>query len=120
MIQFDVGNSVSLPYDDEKFDFILDMGCFHHILPGDRESFISGIKRVLKDGGRYFMTCFSRHNGPAWNHFTEVQLRDIFSPFFDIIDVKHFPSVEGDGITRYFYSILMEKRRGDTRLYNRK
>ncbi len=111
-IRFNVGSSVALPYEDGEFDFVFDMGCFHHIHPEDREKFIAGIRRVLKDGGSYFMTCFSRRNGPSWNHFTEEQLREIFTPFFDFVKVEHFPSLEGDGVTRYFYSVLMEKRVG--------
>ncbi len=108
-IRFRVGNSVRLPYNDGEFDFVFDMGCFHHIRPEDRESYVEGVRRVLKEGGRYFMVCFSWRNGPAWNHFSEEQLMDVFSPSFDILEVEHFASVEGDGITRYFYSILMEK-----------
>lgn len=109
-IQFQVGNSVHLPYNDGEFDLVYDMGCFHHIYPEDRKSYIAGVHRVLKDSGSYFMTCFSRRNGSAWNHFTEEQLREIFSPFFNVIDIDHFPSIERDGITRYFYSVLMEKK----------
>lgn len=108
-IRFRVGNSVRLPYDDEEFDFVFDMGCFHHIHPEDRRSYIAGVHGVLKEGGKYNMTCFSWRNGPAWNHFAEEQLREIFSPFFNILEVEHFSSVEGDGVTRYFYSVLMEK-----------
>jgi len=108
-INFKTGSSVELPYGDEEFDFVFDMGCFHHIYPEDRERFIEGVHRVLTKGGKYFMTCFSRRNGTAWNHFTEEHLRSIFSQLFSIIEVAHFSSVEGNGVTRYFYSVLMEK-----------
>ncbi len=108
-IHFRVGDSVRLPYRDVEFDFVFDMGCFHHIHPEDRASYIGGVRRVLKEGGKYFMICFSSRNGPAWNHFTEEQLREIFSPFFEILKLEHFPSVEGDGIMRFFYLVLMEK-----------
>lgn len=108
-INFKAGNSVELPYGDEEFGFVFDMGCFHHIHPEDRMRFISGVHRVLSSGGKYFMTCFSRRNGIAWNHFTEEQLLELFSPFFKILGIEHFASVEGDRVTRYFYSALMEK-----------
>ena len=107
-LRLDVGNSVHLPYKDGEFSFVYDMGCFHHIHIEDRAAYIKGVQRVLRKGGAYFVICFSRENGPAWNHFTENQLRDIFSPFFKILEIEHFQSIEGDGVVRYFYSILME------------
>ena len=56
-INFSVQNFVELPFRDELFDFIFDMGCFHHVEPEDREKFIGGVHRVLKDGGLYMLTC---------------------------------------------------------------
>lgn len=106
-IDFQVGNSVYLPFDDEKFNFVFDMGCFHHIHLADREKFIKGIRRVLKKEGTYFMTCFSDHVSSAWNHFNDSQLREIFSPYFEIKEMNHFGSTEGDNILRYFWSVLM-------------
>ncbi|MGQ9718722.1 MAG: class I SAM-dependent methyltransferase [Nitrososphaerales archaeon] len=64
-IRFISGNAVHLPFKDKEFDFIFDMGCFHHILPEDREAFIKGVHRTLRVGGKYFLTCFSYKNGRA-------------------------------------------------------
>lgn len=49
-IRFIVGNSVHLPFENSEFDFVFDMGCFHHIHVEDREAYIAGISRVLKKG----------------------------------------------------------------------
>jgi len=108
-IDFSVQNFVELPFKDEMFDFVFDMGCFHHVQIADRHRFIPGIHRVLKSRGVYMLTCFSVKNGPAWNHFTRQQLVDLFSGFFTFEEVRHVSSVEGDGVTRYFYTILMKK-----------
>ena len=110
-ITFSVQNFVELPFRDELFGFIFDMGCFHHVEPSDREKFIRGIHRVLKDGGLYMLTCFSYRNGPAWNHFTKKQLVALFSGYFLLKVVRHFSSEEGDGYTRFFYTVLMEKKK---------
>ena len=107
--KFIVGNAVHLPFENEEFDFIFDMGCFHHILPEDRELFIKGVHRTLKIGGKYLLTCFSYKNGYSWNHFTKEDIIRYFSDYFKILDIKHYPSLEGDGVVRYFYSVLMEK-----------
>jgi ubiquinone/menaquinone biosynthesis C-methylase UbiE len=100
---------VDLPFSDGEFDFIYDMGCFHHVEWEDRPRFIGGIHRVLKDNGAYMLTCFSYRNGPSWNHFTKDQLIDLFSGLFEFGDIQHYPSVEGDGVTRFFYTVLMKR-----------
>jgi ubiquinone/menaquinone biosynthesis C-methylase UbiE len=109
-IQFQVQNFLNLSFKDEEFDFIFDMGCFHHVKVKDRSTFIRGVHRILKKNGSYLMICFSDGNGPAWNHFTKEQIIQLFSEHFKIKSIEHVASVEGDGYTRYFYSVLMEKR----------
>jgi len=109
-INFLVRNFLDLPFKDEDFDFVFDMGCFHHVKVRDRDTFIKGVYRVLKKGGSYLLTCFSYRNGSAWNHFTREQIVQLFSDYFQIKSVKHVSSVEGDGFTRYFYVVLMEKK----------
>jgi len=107
-MRFIVGNTLDFPFEDEEFDFIFDMGCFHHILIQDREKFIEGVCRILKrDKGQYLLVCFSSRNGSAWNHFTKEQLVQLFSDRFKFQNVEHFGSVEADGYTRFFYSVLM-------------
>jgi len=108
--QFQVQNFLNLPFEDEEFDFVFDMGCFHHVKVKDRSTFIRGVHRVLKKGGSYLMVCFSYRNGPAWNHFTKEQIIQLFSNHFKIKNIEHVASVEGDGYVRYFYSVLMEKK----------
>jgi ubiquinone/menaquinone biosynthesis C-methylase UbiE len=109
-IRFWVGSTLELPFERDEFDFIFDMGCFHHIRPPDRDRFVQCILRVLKKGGYYFMVCFSDKNGPAWNHFSDVEILDIFSPHFEAIEMQHFSSLEGDGHTRFFYATLFGPR----------
>lgn len=109
-IQFMVQNFLELPFRDEEFDFIFDMGCFHHVNVEDRILFIKGIHRILKKDGYYLLVCFSYKNGPARNHFTRKQITELFSNYFEIKEIKHISSVEGDGYIRYFYSTLMKRK----------
>ena len=106
-----VRSFLDLPFSNEEFDFVFDMGCFHHVKVEDRLMFIKGVHRVLKSGGSYMLTCFSYMNGRSWNHFTKKQLIDLFSGYFELGEFHHYPSVEGDGITRYFYTVLMKKKK---------
>ncbi|KPL60155.1 class I SAM-dependent methyltransferase [Rossellomorea vietnamensis] len=41
-----------------KYDFIYDSGCFHHIAPHRRISYINLIERTLKHEGHFGITCF--------------------------------------------------------------
>jgi ubiquinone/menaquinone biosynthesis C-methylase UbiE len=109
-IQFQVENFLKLPFKNDEFDFVFDMGCFHHVKVKDRNTFIKGVHRVLKKRGLYLMVCFSYRNGPAWNHFSKEQIIQLFSNHFEIKNIEHMASVEGDGYMRYFYSALMEKK----------
>jgi ubiquinone/menaquinone biosynthesis C-methylase UbiE len=109
-IQFQVQNFLNLPFSGEEFDFVFDMGCFHRVQVRDRSTFITGVHRILKTNGSYLMICFSDKNGPAWNHFAKEQIIQLFSDHFKIQNIEHVASVEGDDYTRYFYSVLMEKK----------
>src|SRR3989304_3893887 len=79
-----VRSFLDLPFSDEEFDFVFDMGCFHHVKVEDRLMFIKGVHRVLKSGGSYMLTCFSYMNGRSWNHFPKKQLIDLFSGYFEL------------------------------------
>lgn len=109
-IKFLVQSFLELPFKSEEFDFVFDMGCFHHVKPWDRHVFIEGVHRVLKKNGTYFLICFSYKNGSAWNHFTKRQLMRLFSGSFEFKEIRHIASTEGDGFIRYFYWVLMEKK----------
>jgi 2-polyprenyl-3-methyl-5-hydroxy-6-metoxy-1,4-benzoquinol methylase len=100
---------IDLPFSDWEFDFVFDMGCFHHVDIEERAKFIAGVHRVLREGGVYMLTCFSYRNGPAWNHFTRQQIVDLFGGLFALGEARHYPSLEGDGVIRYFYTLLMKK-----------
>jgi 2-polyprenyl-3-methyl-5-hydroxy-6-metoxy-1,4-benzoquinol methylase len=109
-IDFMIQSFVDLSFKDEQFDFVFDMGCFHHVEIVDRPKFITGVHRVLKKASNYLLTCFSYKNGPAWNHFTEKQLISLFSYYFNIREIRHVSSIEGDGVKRYFYMVWMKKK----------
>ena len=109
-IFFLIADFLNVPLLKETFGFIFDFGCFHHVKPQDRTKFIHQVFRVLNSNGVFFLTCFSNKNGSAWNHFTRDQLIDIFGDFFNIKLIRHYSSIEGDNVNRFFYELLMIKR----------
>jgi SAM-dependent methyltransferase len=46
------------PYEDGSFDFVFLTSVFTHMLPPDMEHYLCEIRRVLKEGGRCFITYF--------------------------------------------------------------
>jgi SAM-dependent methyltransferase len=46
------------PFEDRSFDFVLLTSVFTHLLPADRDNYISEAARVLRPGGRCFGTFF--------------------------------------------------------------
>jgi ubiquinone/menaquinone biosynthesis C-methylase UbiE len=109
-IKFVLASFVTLPFRDVAFDFVFDMGCFHHVEVEDRPEFVRGVRHILKPESKYLLICFSDRNGPAWNHFTREQIIKYFSENFKLLNLDHFGSVEGDGYTRFFYNVLMQPR----------
>jgi 2-polyprenyl-3-methyl-5-hydroxy-6-metoxy-1,4-benzoquinol methylase len=110
IINFLVESFIELPFTDGEFDFVWDMGCFHHVTEEERATFIAGVHRVLKADGGYMLTCFSYRNGQGWNHFTKQQLIELFGGLFEFGELRDYPSLEGDGVTRFFYTVLMKKK----------
>jgi SAM-dependent methyltransferase len=108
-IHFKVQSFMDMDFEPGSFDFVLDIGCFHHVARADRGKFIENICRVLRNGGRYLLMCFSDRMGPEWNHFSEQQVRELFSGCFTILMLEEISSVEGDGETMYFNVSLMER-----------
>lgn len=105
---------IDLAFKDGTFDCVFDMGCFHHVRVNERAKFVKGVHRVLREGGAYMLTCFSYGNGPGWNHFRKQQIIDLFSALFEIKQIRHYPSLEGDGHIRFFYTALMKKKPAST------
>jgi len=52
------GSEYKFPFEDQSFDFVLLISVFTHMFPQDMENYLSEISRVLKKGGRCFITYF--------------------------------------------------------------
>ena len=84
------------------FDFALAWQVFHHIFPEEREAFVRNVHGLLNECGRFLLVCFSEHNrnfggvgkvrrsslGTVLYFSSEEELRELFSPYFGIIELK--------------------------------
>ncbi|MBD7985744.1 class I SAM-dependent methyltransferase [Sporosarcina sp. Sa2YVA2] len=100
-INFIHNNIFDIQFKEGAYDVIYDSGCFHHIAPHRRMSYIQLVQKALKPGGYFAITCFEQGGklgGAAisdWEvyrlrslqgglGFTEERLRTIFKDFEEI------------------------------------
>ena len=100
-VQFVKENIFELNIEESSYDIIYDSGCFHHIAPHRRMSYLNLIKKALKPNGFFALTCFEvggKYGGSEltdWDvyrsyslnggiGFTEEKLRTIFKDFKEI------------------------------------
>jgi SAM-dependent methyltransferase len=86
---------------DDQFDLVLDRGCYCSICSFNHEEYVASVRRVLKPGGvlllktmssadQRFIT-YDKVGGREVQmpfHFTEQQLRTLFSPHFVIEQMR--------------------------------
>jgi SAM-dependent methyltransferase len=89
-VNFIVDDILNSKLNDNEFDYIFDRGCFHVLLPTDRQRYITKIKQILKDNGILFLKCFSdkepRQEGPY--KFSQEGIRGLFSKYVWIDSIK--------------------------------
>ncbi|MEK8200122.1 class I SAM-dependent methyltransferase [Lysinibacillus sp. FSL M8-0134] len=113
-IEFVCANIFELDYEQNSFDFIYDSGCFHHIAPHRRVSYIDMIDKLLKPGG-YFALCSFEENGAYGGSamtdeevylkrslegglgYTQNQLKEIFH-FLEEIEIRKMLSRSTDDL----------------------
>lgn len=107
-VNFLCKNIFDLKVEPETYDFIYDCGCFHHILPHRRVSFLDLVNKGLKPGGYFGLVCFAlggmgadmtdwevyrqrRLNGGLG--YTEEKIKAIFKDF-EIIEFRRMHKIE--------------------------
>ncbi|MEU3370461.1 class I SAM-dependent methyltransferase [Streptomyces sp. NPDC006660] len=58
-IRFHRGDAFALPGLDGPYDLIVDSGCFHHLAPHRRVTYLAFLDRVLAPGGHLALTSFA-------------------------------------------------------------
>ena len=84
------------------FDFAYDWEVLHHIFPADRPRYIQNVHAVLRPSALYVSLCFSENDaafggmgkfrdtplGTTLYFSSEQELRDLFSPLFDVLELR--------------------------------
>jgi SAM-dependent methyltransferase len=107
----------------DTFDFGYDWELLHHIMPGDRPAYAKNVYRLLSPGATYLSVCFSEEDpqfggtgkirrttiGTVLYFSSESEIRELFSPFFAIQELKTITVPGKFGTHRAIYS-LSERR----------
>ena len=105
------------------YDFAYDWELLHHIFPEDREKYVKNVYKILNTGAQYFSVCFSEKDpqfggkgkfrktqmGTTLYFSSESELRDLFSPYFVIRELKTI-EVMAKFASHYAIYVLSEKR----------
>lgn len=79
--RFVVGDALALEKLRTRFDCVIDSGFFHTLSDHDRLVFRRSLASTLKEGGTYFMLCFSELEPESWGgprRVTQQEIRDTF------------------------------------------
>jgi len=107
----------------ETFDFAYDWELLHHIYPENREKYVENVYRILNPGGKYLSVCFSENDpqfggagklretrlGTILYFSSEEELRDLFDPNFNIIELKTIEII-GKSAPHLVIYAFMEKK----------
>jgi SAM-dependent methyltransferase len=108
---------------NETFDFAYDWGLLHHILPERRQKYVENVHRILNPEGKYLSLCFSQQDagfkglgqfrksslGTVLYFSSEVELRELFEPYFNIIDLRTI-KISGKFEPHVFNYVFMERK----------
>lgn len=126
-VAFKTGDVLAIPFQEETFDTVVDIGTFHHIHPKDWSIYAEEVFKVLKPGGFLLLVELSRktdkflHFTPSdevtgtieyekvlYHFFERKEFEEIFSFGFSIIksEVHTFPSINNHS---YIFTLFKKK-----------
>ncbi|MAQ77013.1 hypothetical protein CL684_00575 [Candidatus Campbellbacteria bacterium] len=105
--RFMVGNVLDIPFVDNGFDLITDIGTFQHLKQNEWSAYVDEVYRVLKSGSYFLKISLSRKTqnfmgldvarspdgnfvkfGVHYHFFTEEEIERTFTNHFDIVDQR--------------------------------
>lgn len=110
----------------ERYDYIYESGCLHHIWPHRRFQYLGIISRLLKPEGFFGLACFNQkgsadtsdydvyrdctmHGGMG---YSEEKLRTVLGDYFEILRFRQMNEVRDDTLfgENFLWTVLMKKK----------
>lgn len=99
-----------LAIEPHSYDIVHDSGCFHHLTPHRRISYLALLDRALKPSGHLVLACLNEKAAAApsdravYQHgqsggergFTLEELRAIFGPHYELLELRAMVEHPGD------------------------
>ncbi|MFG2723516.1 class I SAM-dependent methyltransferase [Streptomyces sp. NPDC048416] len=73
-VRFRRGDAFTTPEVSGPYDLVVDSGCFHHLAPHRRVSYLAFLERVLAPGGHLALTCFAAGEQGMGSELTDMDL----------------------------------------------
>ncbi len=86
-VEFLIRNALNLKLGQSRFDNAIDSGLFHTFRDNERPVYAKEVAKSLREGGKYFMMCFSENEPTDWGgprRVSRAEIQDTFSPLFQI------------------------------------
>jgi cyclopropane fatty-acyl-phospholipid synthase-like methyltransferase len=93
-IRFLEGDVLNIPFADQSFDALVDVGLLHHLKPEDHTLYLSETARVLKQDGLFFVAVLSKNTPqylnwkPASSDTQDFERDGVRYHFFDADELK--------------------------------
>lgn len=126
-VRFHLASVFEMALAPASFELVYDGGCFHHMPPHRRSDFITLVEQTLKPGGQFAMACFRPEGGSGFSDdevyergtlggglgYTEAQLRALWSPAFEIVDLRQMSEEPADSAVfgKGFLWVMLARRR---------
>ncbi len=86
-VEFHIRNALNLNLGQSRFDNAIDSGLFHTFYDNERPVYAKEVAKSLREGGKYFMMCFSENEPTDWGgprRVSRAEIQNTFSPLFQI------------------------------------
>ncbi|MFP4403844.1 MAG: cobalamin-dependent protein [Candidatus Woesearchaeota archaeon] len=111
---FIVGNFLNVNYKKNKFDIIIDVGCFHMVDKKYFQKYINQVHDILKPNGIFIIRVFSEYANYSTRFFQNSNLDTLKSPFLNYFTKKYIFNLFKNkfilkNFKENFWSINLEK-----------
>ncbi len=113
--------------DFQNFDFILEWGLLHFLMPDEREKYVKDLSVLVSQGAKYLSLSFndqatewgepgqkyrtSTLTGAKLYYSSHEELEELFSPYFTLVDARMRHTIFDNSPFRYTHNVLWMERR---------